>query len=161
MLRLRGDGRNVPFIGGRLFGCSWTSIDTSGAADVANAVYRCRVVDHGSAVNVVNVCHVHVGNRSVVVEMIMVPTAAFKTISKISEAINDATVKSYGRTPIALMPNEGGAAPSPITGRPKKAGLWCEHPCARNPEITIISPCPVARGPQITIIGARRLFVHW
>src|SRR5216684_1708137 len=105
MLHLFRGWRHVPLadrcflFGSRARRCS------AGTAVIADAIYRGRVVDHGCAVNVVNVGDVHIVDGLVVVELPSSPIAAIVTATGIPVAIGNATVEADDRTPVAWHPN--------------------------------------------------------
>ena len=96
-----------------------TRIDTAVPAVVADSVFR--DVFDSCVIGVMNHRFVHVIYVRIVVKMIMIPAAAFVAVTPIAKSIVDATIKSNVRAPIAFMPEEGAAAPAPISGSPKEA----------------------------------------
>jgi hypothetical protein len=105
---------------------------------------------------------VHVYCRCVVSEDPTAPLAAGKAASTITEAIVNAAVKAYLRSPIAFMEDiDTAVSPAPISRRPKIARLRSLHPCARHPiVVTNAIPCPVTGRPHKVGLGAGRLNVN-
>jgi hypothetical protein len=118
------------------------------------------VVDYGLVVNIVNVRDVHVIHRAVVVENSVIPISASIADTTIAEAVVDATVEADMRTPVAIIPGVGVAAPTPITRGPEEANFGSHHPRTRHPEVAFIPVSPVAGRPQITVGGGHGLHVH-
>jgi hypothetical protein len=72
-------------------------------AVVADVVYD-SVVDDSAVVNVMNDVNVHVGDRPVISEYIVVPIAAFVASAHIAEAVIDAAVEADVGSPKTAMP---------------------------------------------------------
>ncbi len=161
MLSLRGDRRNVMLTRSRFLLRSGASVDAALTTVVADA-RRVVVVHHRGVVHVVNLRHVHVIHRTVVIEVVVVPASSLITAPEIAVSIIDATVKSHDRSPIACVKKISTAAPSPPARRPQEANLRRHHPRAWNPivVINIAVPCPVAWRPDIPVPRADRLLVH-
>jgi hypothetical protein len=121
VLVLSSNGSNMMFPSIVFFFSRRTLIDTSVSAVVADPVYR--NVFNPRVIGVVNDRLVHAIYVGVVVKAIVFPAAAFIAASPIAKSIIDATIKSNVPTPIAFVPQKGAAAPTPISGRPKEAGL--------------------------------------
>src|SRR5215475_7127745 len=101
-------------------------------------------------------------NRGIVVEAIVLPTAALKSISEISVPIVDSAVEANVRSPISGVPQEGAAAPTPISWRPQISRLRRQHPRARHPVVAVIVVVrPKSWRPDISFAGANRLFINW
>ena len=115
--RLCGDGSDVPLVCGCFFLPRRAIVD-SAMAVIADAYIVSHI--HLRFVHVVNHGHVYVGHCAVVEEMAVVPTPAFKTVAEVSEAIVDAAVETYCRSPIAGIPDKTAAAPAPVARRPEK-----------------------------------------
>ena len=140
-----------------LFRSSRAGGNPTRAAVVADVVYR--GVDYGLAVNIVNVRDVHVIHRGVVVEGSVTPISSSVADATIAEAVVDAPVEANGRTPVAFIPGEGVAAPTPIAGGPEQANGGRFGPCARHPEIAFTTVSPVTGRPQITALRTKGLRV--
>jgi hypothetical protein len=128
----------------------------------ASAVYRGVVVNHRLVIDIVNLGHVHVIHRSVVVEIVSPPISALITFSPISIAVIYSAVETHVGSPVTVIPYVCPVVPSPVTGCPQVAGRRREHPGAGNPVIIfiIVAVSPVAGRPDIIISGTNRLHVH-
>ena len=135
--------------------------DSAGAAIEADAIDR-RIVDDGLVVNVVNIGHIDVGDRPVVVIIAAAPVATKEPGAGVAEAIINSAVEADVRAPVAGMPDVKPFIPAPIAGGPKKAGLRGEHPRAGNPEIVpvIVVVSPVTGSPDIARSGADGLSIN-
>jgi hypothetical protein len=133
--------------------------NSTGAAVIADMVHP-SVVDYGLVVNVVNAGDVHVVHRTVVVKLSVLPTSALIAETTIAKAVVDPTVEADLRTPVAVIPHVGVAAPAPITGSPEQTNLGSHHPRTRHPEVAFIPVSPVAGRPQITGGRYHGLCVH-
>ena len=162
VLSLRGDGRNVTLTHGRLFLRAGAYVDTAVATIVADA-WGIIIVHHGGVVHVVDFRHVHVVHGAVVIEAVVVPASSLITVAGITVSIINAPVKSYDRSPKALMKNKSAATPTPPTRGPQETDLRGKHPRARHPVvvIAILVPGPVSGRPDIPFGGADGLFVNW
>lgn len=162
MLSLRSDRRNMTLTQGYLLLRGGTLINAAIATVVADA-RGVVIIHHRGVVHVVDFRHVHVVHRTVVKEVVMVPTPSFITVPKIPKSIIDAAIKSYDRSPKAFMPKESAATPTPPTRRPQKTNLRSQHPSARHPVVItgLGVPGPVARRPDIAFGGANGLLVNW
>jgi hypothetical protein len=158
MLGLRRRRPRVLLVRRCLFRRAGAGVSSAVAAVIAHPVGR--VVDNGLVVNVVNVRHVHVIYRSVVLEGSVIPISAFIAGTAIAVAVVDAAIKADMRTPVAFIPGIGIAAPAPITGSPEQARFGSHHPRTRHPVVAFIPVSPVARRPQVTIGGGHRLLVY-
>src|SRR5580698_3379383 len=133
-------------------------VDPASAAVIAHIVDG-GIVDDGLVVNVGNVGFADVIHREVVAEGSIVPISAFIADTTVAEAIVDATVEADMRAPVAAIPGEGAAAPSPITGGPEQAHRGRLHVRTRHPEVAFTPVTPVARRPQISCAGEDGLFI--
>ena len=133
--------------------------NSTGAAVIADIVHP-SVVDYGPVVNVVNAGDIHVVHRTVVVKLSVLPTSALIAGTTIAKAVVDPTVEADLRTPVAVIPAIGVAAPAPITGSPEQTNLGSHHPRTRHPEVAFIPISPVAGGPDIPGGGHHGLCVH-
>jgi hypothetical protein len=70
----------------------------------AGTVDRCIVVDHGFAINIVNLGDVHVIQRSVVVEIVSPPISALITFSPISIAVIYSAIETHVGSPVTVVP---------------------------------------------------------
>jgi len=159
MLSLSGDRGDVSLVGSGFFLSRWSRGDPAGAAVVADPVH-CGVVDHRGVVGVVNVGDVHVVHRTVVLELSVVPTAAFIAPTAVAVAIVDSAVETNVLTPIALIESEPAAAPTPIARRPEEPRLRSHDPGTGHPIVIAVGVSPVARGPEITLGGDGWLLIH-
>ena len=107
----------MPLVRGGLFLSGWTVVDS--AMSVVADVY---IVSHvySRFVHVMNHGDVYVGHSAVVEEMAVIPAPAFKTVAEVTKTIVDAAVETYGRTPIAVIPNKTAATPAPVARRPEE-----------------------------------------
>ena len=162
VLSLRGDGRNVTLTHGRLLLWAGAYVDTAVTTVVADA-RGIIIVHHGGVVHVVDFRHVHVVHGAVIIEAVVVPASSLITVAEITVSIVDAAVKSYDRSPKALMKNKSAATPTPPTRGPQETDLRGKHPRARHPVvvIAILVPGPVTGRPDISFGGAGGLFVNW
>src|SRR5580704_5792992 len=162
VLHLWTDRRQVPLTRGCFLLPRCTLVNAAVSAVVTHAIDRRVFVYDRRVVGVVNLGDIDVVHRAVVVEVIMVPAAAFITVAEISIAIVDPTVKSDARAPVAFVKDEGASAPAPITWRPQIADSRRLHPRAGHPVIIAIFviPRPVSRRPDIALGWTYRLFVH-
>jgi hypothetical protein len=142
-----------------LFCCRRASGNSTGAAVVADAVHG-GIVDYRRVVNVVNVGDVHVVHRTVVVKLSVLPTSALIADTAIAKAVIDAAVEADLLTPVAAIPGEGAAAPTPVTGSPEQTNGGRLNPRAWYPEVAFITISPVAGRPQIAGLGGHGLHVH-
>ena len=113
----------------------------------------------------VNVCvvhdrDVHVVDCAVVIKVAAIPLAADVAAAVIAEPIVDAAVESDGRAPIAGNENVCALLPSPVAGRPEKAGIGSFDPRAGHPIVVFAVPGPIAGRPDVIGIGTRRLLVN-
>ncbi len=104
-------------------------------------------VDYGFIVNIVDVCDIHVVHGTVVVEGIVVPISSFIADTAVAEAVVDTTVEADLRTPVAFIPSESVAAPTPIARGPEQANGGGLDPGTRHPEVAFIPVRPVAGCP--------------
>jgi len=118
------------------------------------------IVHHRTGVDVAHVCDVYVVDRTIVVELPVLPVAAVVASAGIPVAVIDAAVVADLRPPVAGMPVEGANAPSPIARRPQVAVLRRQHPGSGNPVIAIGAVSPITRRPDVTLRWARRLRVN-
>src|SRR6266567_7902883 len=119
-----------------------------------------RILRHGLAVRGTDDVHVDVGYRRVVIEGPAIPVASRVSDTEIAEAVVDTSVKADVRPPVAGVPDEDGACPSPIARRPQRADVGREHPGPRDPVIAIGTVGPVARYPDIFRTRTDRLHIH-
>src|SRR5208282_3615771 len=160
MLGLQRCWWRVLLVGRRLFCRSRASRNSAFAAVIADMVH-CGFVDYGLFVNIGDVRDVHVTHRAVVEEGSVIPVSASIADTTIAEAVVYAAVEADTLAPIAFIPGESVAAPTPITGGPQEANGGRLDPRPRHPEVAFIAAIrPVARRPQITGGGAHGLFVH-
>ena len=146
MRRLIFGRRNMLFIGSSLFLGSWcgnSAARSTVEAGVARVVNSCIIRD---ICDVRNVCHI--GYRTVNVVNTILPSAANKAGTAIATAIIHAAIETDMGTPVAFMPQECIATPTPIAGSPQDADNRRLYPCARNPEIVVFIPKPVGRATQ-------------
>src|SRR5579862_6049251 len=119
VLCLHCRGRNVTFARCRflcLCRCRLRS-DTALSAVVADASRI--VVDHRRVVNVRHIRDVYVIYAAVVIELITAPISALVASAGVAEAIRNAAIEAHGGSPVAFMPDEGVAAPAPVSGCPQ------------------------------------------
>lgn len=120
------------------------------------------IVDDGPIdVNIPNYGFIHMGNCSVVVEVVMVPSAAIETVPEVAKAVVDAPVPSDLSRPEAFVEKERTVFPSPPGRSPEQAGLWSGNPGAWNPVIILYVriPSPVSWHPNPAVLRAYRLVV--
>jgi hypothetical protein len=95
-----------------------TRADPTIPAVVADAVDG-GVVDDRRVVDIVDVGDIHIARRTVVVELPVLPASPLITVTVISIAVTDATVKAYLLAPVSVVENISVAAPTPIGGSPE------------------------------------------
>ena len=78
MLNLSGGRREMPLMSGSFLFPRWTGVNPTGAAVVANPIHRRGVVDDRRVIDIVNHGYVHVGDRTVVEEMVVVPASSLE-----------------------------------------------------------------------------------
>jgi hypothetical protein len=129
----------------------------------ASTVYRGVVVHHRLVIHIVNLGHVDVIHRPVVVEIIPPPISAFIAFSHVSIAIIYPAIETDVRSPVTCIPYVHSVVPSPISRRPQEAGRRRKHPCTGYPVIIfiVIAISPVAGRPDIIVAGTNRLYVDW
>src|SRR5579871_2833619 len=118
------------------------------------------MISYRPVVDVRNVRVPHVVAGAVVIEVIVIPMAAFVTVAEVAEAVIDTAVEADVPAPIAGMPEIHAARPAPIAWRPEQSNLGWQHPGTGYPVIAVVSPCPIAWYPDIPRSGYRRLLVH-
>src|SRR5437773_1240248 len=161
MLRLNRHRRDMPLARRHLVLRTRTRVDAAWSTVIAHAIHR-DVVHDGFVVDVTHVDHINVHDATVVEESIAVPTSADKVKTKIAEAVNDSSVKTHTRTPVALIENKSAIAPGPIGRSPQETDFGSQHPRARHPVIVavVIVPGPVTGRPEITVARTKWLVVH-
>src|SRR5580704_386005 len=159
LLRLSSYRGDMFLVGRGLILSRRASSDPTCATVIADAVH-CRIVDHFGVVSVVNIGNIHVVDRSVVLELSVVPAATLITFTAVTETIIDPAVETDLRTPVALIESKSAPAPAPIAWSPEKAGLRSHNPGTWHKEVTAVAVSPVARCPKITLGGDGRLLVH-
>ena len=128
----------------------------------AGTVDRCIVVDHRLVIHIVNLGHIHVIHRSVVVEIVSPPISALITFSPISIPIIYPAIETDAGSPVTVIPLVYSVVPSPIARRPQVAGCGRKHPRAGHPVIIliIVAISPVTGRPDIIIAGTNWLHVN-
>src|SRR5580704_12280671 len=173
LLRLSSYGGDMFLVGRGLILSRRTRGDSTCATVIADAVH-CRIVDHRGVISVVNVGNIHVVDRSVVLELSVVPAATLITFTAVTETIIDPAIETDLRTPIAFIESKSAPAPAPIAfiesksapapapiaWSPEKAGLRSHNPGTWHKEVTAVAVSPVARCPKITLGRDGRLLVH-
>src|SRR5579863_3719470 len=144
----------VPFLLRR-----WAIVEATLAAVVRDA--GTIFLNDRRPIRVVNDRLVHMHDRGVVEEVIILPTSAFKSISEVSKSIVNSAVETDVRSPISAVPEKCAAAPAPPARRPQKSWLRRQHPRSRHPVIPVnVVVRPITRRPQISISRANRLFIN-
>lgn len=118
------------------------------------------VVHQRPCVHVMDVCHIHVADSAVVIELPVTPVAAVVSLAGISVAIIDAAVVTHLRTPVSRVPQVAIAAPTPVAGRPQISGDRYEHPCSGHPVIALTAVGPITGGPDVAFRRAGWLCVN-
>src|SRR5215470_19368811 len=90
--------------------------------------------------------------------MSVLPTAAFIALTEISESVNDSSIKTNTRAPIAIVENIRAVHPGPIARRPQETRFGRQHPGTRHPVEVITVPSPVAWRPDV--IRGRANWLH-
>src|SRR3984893_4250358 len=160
MLSLNGHRRNMSLTRPCLFFRPRTPVDPTSATVVTDPIHRGVVVNYRCVVNVVNVGHIHVVHRTVIVNLPVLPPSAVIALTKISVAVTDPAIEPYTRTPVAIVEDVSVAAPTPIGGSPQQTAFRSHHPRARYPVVVFVSVSPIPRGPDITIARDGRLLVN-
>src|SRR5208282_4819180 len=159
MLGLHRRCRRVVLVHRSLFHSGRSSGNSTLAAVIADMVHR-GFVDYSLAVDIGDARDIHVIHGAVVEEASVVPISAPIADTTVAEAVVDATVEADALAPIAFIPGEGVAAPTPITRGPEQASGGRLDPCTRNPEVAFLTVRPVAGRPQITGRGDHGLSVY-
>jgi hypothetical protein len=136
-----------------------TCVDPTVPPVVADPVHG-SVVDHRGVISVVTVGDVYVIHRAVVLELSVVPTAAFIAPAAVAVAIIDPAIETDVRTPVALIESVSAVAPAPIAWGPEETGSRRHYPRTWHPVIIALAVGPVSRCPDVTLLGARRLLIH-
>ena len=142
-----------------LFYSGGTSGNSTLAAVKADVVHR-GFVDHGLAVNIRYIRDVHITHRAVVEEVSVIPISASVADTAVAEAVVNAAIEANTLAPVAFIPGEGVAAPTPIAGSPEQAHGGRLDPRTRYPEIAFIPISPVAGRPQIAGGRNHGLCIH-
>src|SRR5271156_4369686 len=108
MLRLCSDRADVPLVRGSFFLGRGTIVDPAMAV-VADAHIVSHV--HFCFVHVVNDVDIYVRHRAIVEKVTAAPAPAFKTVAEVAEAVIAPAVETYGRAPVAVIPNKTAPAP--------------------------------------------------
>src|SRR5215469_11269946 len=162
MLRLRRDRGNMPFTFGRLLRGARSGRYSARAAVVADAIVGI-VVHHSDVVDVVNVSHVDIVHRAVVIELSVVPAPAFVAVTKVAPPVVDAAVEPNCRAPVASVEDISATAPTPPRRSPEITHLGSQNPRSRNPVVIaeIRIPRPIAGNPDVSGGRANGLCVYW
>src|SRR5271155_2221 len=132
-------------------------IDATPSAVVADAIDG-DVVDDGLVdVDIADDGGVYAADRSVVVEAVSAPVAAFITSAVVAEAVVHAAVEADMRAPVSGVPEVAAITPAPISRRPEHTDCRSEHPGSGNPVVVVAIPCPVAGCPDVVGTGANGL----
>jgi hypothetical protein len=110
----------------------------SAIATVVADTRRIEIVGDPVVVNIADNGDVYPVHRSVVVEVLAVPIAAFIAAAVVAEPIVHAAVEADVRTPVAVVPAIMPAVITPIARRPKHSDIRRHHPRARDPVIAAI-----------------------
>jgi hypothetical protein len=137
---LRGHRRNMSLVCGSLFLGRRPFVKAAVAAIEADAP-NTAVHDRG-VVDVVNHSDVHVGHRAVIEKVVVVPTSTHVTVTKITEPIVDPTIRTYLRTPVAVIENVSAVPPAPIAGGPKETNFRSQRPSSWHPIIVVYAQYP-------------------
>src|SRR5215469_2317306 len=159
VLHLGTYGRGVPFVNCSFFLGTGARFNATAAAVIADARIAV-IVDDGGVVGVVNDVHIHVVDGAVVIEMIVLPAAAFIAVAEVSVAVVNSAVEADVRPPVAFMKNETASAPAPPRRSPEVARARSEHPGSGNPVIVVAVPGPIARRPDVVVARADGLVVY-
>src|SRR5208283_2103784 len=138
MLGLHRRCRRVVLVHRSLFCSGRSSGNSTLASVIADMVHR-GFVDDGLFVNIGDVRDIHVTHRAVVEEGSVVPISASIADTTIAEAVVHAAVEADTLAPIAFIPGESVAAPTPITGGPQEANGGRLDPRPRHPEVAFIA----------------------
>src|SRR5579863_1683275 len=134
-------------------------LDSTLAAVVADMVHR-DVVHHSGVVHVRYMHRANVVHAAVVIEPAVAPVSALVPNPAIAVTVVNASVEANRRPPVAGMPEERAASPSPITGSPQQARLRRRYPCSGDPVISARTISPIPRCPNVAHSRARRLHIH-
>src|ERR1700722_16088513 len=149
VLSLSGDGRDMSLTcGGLLLRCR-TRINSPLAPVEADMINRGHI--HSVLVYIVNLGDVYVEHGAVIEKVTIIPTAALKPLSEISETIVDSSVETNLRPPVPVVENESTVAPAPVGRCPQESHFRRHNPCSRHPVIVVeaVIVGPIARRPQI------------
>src|SRR5215467_6846098 len=123
----------------------------AGAAGVHLFVHR--PIDE----RVMNDSGVHVCHGSVIKEPVSLPAAAPVPGAEVAKAVVNATVKTDGRSPVALIKGVNAVVPTPPGWSPKQTYCGRRHPDAGHPVIIGTAPAPVTGSPDIAFDRSGRL----
>jgi len=157
MLDLRGYRRGAPVTHDGQFLRRGPRVDSTAPTVIAGAAAV--IVRHRIFIDIVNDRSVHIRDRGVVVNAVVVPVRALIAAARISEAVINAAIIADVRTPVARVPMVIAIIETPIRRRPQRTHVRRQHPRTRNPVITRARIAPVTRGPHIVVTGSRRLAV--
>jgi hypothetical protein len=134
-----------------------TGVDTTSPTVVANVARG--PVDYRFRVDVVNSCDIDIVYRPVVVEGSIIPVATLIAIATVAEAVVDAAVETYLRSPVAIVEHVRAVIPAPVAGGPEQARFGSFHPGAWHPVIAFVAVGPIARRPDVALSRRHRLRV--
>jgi len=160
MPRLFRGHLEVVFVHGGLFAGGRACVYAVRAAVEAHAIKSRGMVSDMLVVDVPDHMDIDVCHCAVVIEVVAAPVAAKKSHAGVAEAVVNAAIEAYSRSPIAGIPYVHTVAECPVTRGPEQACFRRKHPRTGNPVVAGISPGPVARSPDITGTGAKRLRIH-
>src|SRR5579863_1623665 len=149
VLSLRCGRRSMPLARRRFLSRCGAGGQTPAAPVVADAIDG-RVVDDGLVVHIGDLHIADIGYRAVVAENSIVPASAFESGSGVAETVVDAAVEADLRSPVAFIPHESSAAPTPVAGGPKQADSGCHDPGAGHPVVAVGAIGPIAGAPKIS-----------
>src|SRR5262249_43720678 len=132
--------------GGFLFGSrlSLYPIGTVKARSVSVNVSVHRVIDIGVMDNI----RIHTRHSGIVLEGVSLPSSPPVDISGVAITIINASVKTDGRSPVALVKRISPVGPTPPWRSPKQTHCWRGDPDAWYPIIVPVTPGPVSRSPN-------------
>src|SRR5271170_2415690 len=112
MLRLSSDRRDMSLLRSSFLFRRGPRRNTSLAAVVADVAYRIHF--NRGVINIVNFGNIHIAHGTIVKEMSVVPTAAFKAHTEIPESVIDPAVEPYFWAPIPVIEEKSATSPSPV-----------------------------------------------
>jgi len=162
MLRLRRRRCNVMLIHRHLLLRRRPCLNSTGATIITNPVVHRRIIDHRPVdISIMHNCSIHIGHRSVVMEMAANPSATHISDTTIAKTIVHTPIETNMLTPITAMPAIITTGKTPIARRPQKSNRRRCGPIPGYPIVTLIisAPGPITRYPKPSIRRTGWLYI--